>query len=453
MKKKRKFIFLLGFLCFSLTNLSAQETEEKFHHVIWENEINVNIQGNEITKTSNTGWNGGMFSKNKLNADSDGRIQHKVQDQSKYYMFGFSQEDKDAHYKSINYAWYVRPNYAYIYINGRYSLRLRGKVGETLELEKRENIILFKKDGVVVYEAEIETEEAKSFYVDVSIYKTGTFKFEVEATFEPHYTVSKWRSTEGLSISNNTITKDKSQGWNAGFFSEGKIPSKQDGFIEHEVINQSRYYMVGLSSENKSTSYKTINYAWYVRLGYAYIYKNGSYQARYKSGVGDLLRIERIGNTLYMMKNNVTMRKYDVDIEEDLHVDASLYQSGIYSIPIWASFPNPSASYAILKKKLDGGYAVFEGDVKFKFIQEYAVTSSATIDYNIYNWARQIVNSGILSLEYGVNWYSIPTNSAFINNQTYILEIEGNKGETYFLKFKYKTNRQWEDHEVELSDN
>ena len=274
MKKKTTLIFLMGFLCFNLAKVNAQEEiEEKLHHVIWENEIGVNIQGNEITKTISQGWNGGMFSKNKLNSNQNGRIEHKVQDQSKYYMFGLSMEDKDAHYKTINYAWYVRPGYAYIFMNGRYTQRLKGKIGEVLEIEKRENTILFKKDGVVVYEQEHEAEEGQPLFIDVSIYKTGTFEFEVNATFEPHYVVSKWRSMNGITVSGNTITKSGSTGWNADFFSEGKIAKEQDGFIEHKVVNQSRYYMVGLSSKNGNASYQTIDYAWYVRPGRAYIYK------------------------------------------------------------------------------------------------------------------------------------------------------------------------------------
>jgi hypothetical protein len=443
MKKKITFVFLLGFLCFNLAKVNAQETEEKLHHVIWENEIGVNIQGNEIAKTTSQGWNAGMFSRNKLSSNQNGRIEHKVQDQSKYYMFGLSTEDKNAHYNTINYAWYVRPSYAYIYINGRYTQRLGGKIGEVLEIEKEDNIILFKKDGVVVYKQEHESEEQKPFFVDVSIYKTGTFKFEVNATFEPHYIVNKWRSKEGVTISGSRITKTGSTGWNADFFSEGKISKEKDGFIEHEVINQSRYYMVGLSSKNENSSYKTINYAWYVRPGRAYIYRDGNYQGYYGSSVGDKLRIERIGSMLYMKMNNITMRTYTTEPEEELHIDASFYQAGTYDVPIEASFSNPISSYAILKKKLDGSCQVVDGDIKFKFIQEYAITTGLVLECKVYDWQRNMAIEEDLNPNYGVNWFSIPTDG-LSNNETYTLEFEGNKGQKYFLKFKYKNQSEWD---------
>lgn len=435
----------------SPTHLLGEGEGEPLHHVIWDNLEGVQVFGNSVTKTSETGWNAGMFSKNKLPAGDNGWIEFQVQSMENYYMVGLSRHDLSTHYVSIEYAWYVRPNGFYIYKGGQYNSFFEGEVGEVLQIEKEGEMILMKKNGVVVREFQIEG-EPEDYHIDVSIYEQGTFEFEVKATFEAKFNVNRFRTLTSLTNSGTTFSKSLGYGWNAGFFSEGKIAKNKDGFIEHKVVNQSKYYMVGLSDEDLSPHWNTIDYAWYVRPNKAYIYSDGRYQTVVTSYPGDILRIEKIGSTIYMMKNNITIRTFNCDAEADYHIDASFLHTGSYDVPLSASFPNPSSSYVILKKKLDGGRAIVNGDLKFKFIQEYAVTNTATINYKVYNWQRNAVLDSDLSLQYGVNWFTVPTN-ALNDDETYTLELEGNKGQKYYIKFKYQENQPWEEeHQEEPSE-
>jgi hypothetical protein len=417
---------------------------EALHHVIWDNLVNVSVIGTTVSKIGENGWNAGMFSVNKLSEGQFGTIEHRIAEPEMEYFFGLSREDANQSYQSIDYAWFVNREGAFIYLRGKYIEFMNARAGDVLQIEKMEGTIFFKKNNVPV--AEFPMEEETALHVDVSIKELGTFEFEVKATFEAQFSVNRWRTLTGVTYSEGIFTKDGALAWDAGFFSEGKITKGKDGFIEHQVMNQSRRYMVGLSDEDVDASYKTIDFAWFVKPGNAVIYKNGKYQTSLGSSVGDVLRIEKIGNTINMLKNNIVIRSYEADPDVDYHIDASLRHGNgsTYNIPLKASFPNPSTSYVILKKKLDGGRAIVTGDLKFKFIQEYAVSSTAKINYKVYNWQRNAVLNSNLSLQYGVNWFTVPTN-ALNNGETYILELEGNKEQKYYIKFKYQENQPWEE--------
>jgi RHS repeat-associated protein len=107
--------------------------------------------------------------------------------------------------------------------------------------------------------------------------------------------------TSGLTVANNTITKTGAAGWNEGLATLGSI--EKDGYIEY-VAKNTTFFMVGLSSSNADASYCSIKYAIYNEGTGIGVYEScgnkgnfGSYQ------VGDVFRIERIGDTIYYKRN------------------------------------------------------------------------------------------------------------------------------------------------------
>jgi hypothetical protein len=422
------------------------EEGKPLHPVIWENQVNVSVNGTTLTKMGEYGWNAGMFSVNRLPKGVSGQIEHRIPEGGKDYFIGLARKDIGQSYEAIDFAWLINPKGAFIYLNGKYIELIEAKAGDVLQIEKEENTILFKKNNVAI--AKFPFEEESDLFIDTSIKNAGTFEFTVKATFEAQFSLNRWRDMTGLTKTGNVFKKTLPNNWeNAGFFSEGKIAKDKDGFIEHEIAQTNKYYMIGLSEKDEDQHYKTINFAWYVRGNTGvWLFKDGRSQVKLESKIGDKLRIERVGNRINMLKNNVIVRAYEADNGVDLHVDASLYNGNgsTYNLPLKTSFPDPFSSYLILKKKLDGGTPTIDGDLKFKFIQEYAVSSTQKINYKVYNWQRNAVLDADLSLQYGVNWFSVPTN-ALTHNEIYVLEVVGNKGQTYYLKFKYKHTQSWEE--------
>lgn len=95
-------------------------------------------------------------------------------------------------------------------------------------------------------------------------------------------------------------------------------------------------------------------------------------------------------------------------------------------------------SYAVLKKKLDGGFHLtLNSMLYFKFDEEYN-DSNQQLTYNIYNDLHQLI-SGLpnLSVQYGDNRYSINCSSisGLITGNTYLLEVINEKNEKWYLRF------------------
>lgn len=133
--------------------------------------------------------------------------------------------------------------------------------------------------------------------------------------------------TSGISISGNTITKTGSDGWNEGLATQGVIYG--DGYVDFKTEGISKYYMAGLSDSNPNASSSSIDYAIYIRYNdEVYIYESGSskgVQTTYT--VGDIFRVERIGDKIYYKKNNETFYISQTTSSGKLLGDISMYHT------------------------------------------------------------------------------------------------------------------------------
>ena len=103
--------------------------------------------------------------------------------------------------------------------------------------------------------------------------------------------------------------------------------------------------------------------------------------------------------------------------------------------------PFPSYPYAELKSKLDAGATLLQDNtLRFKFNQEYQTTSSNTnISYTIHDWTRGTpISTGSFSTQHGLNWVEVNLPSGLNALEYYTLELEANKGQKYYLRFKPK---------------
>lgn len=109
--------------------------------------------------------------------------------------------------------------------------------------------------------------------------------------------------------------------------------------------------------------------------------------------------------------------------------------------------------YALLKKKLDGGYyQAPNGRLYFRFDEEYNDVGG-TLRFNIYSDLNVLVTSDALTtvtplwpVEYGDNRYRMNTldcdfsPSGALTNGFYILEVINDKNERWYLRFKQTTS-------------
>ncbi len=135
--------------------------------------------------------------------------------------------------------------------------------------------------------------------------------------------------TPGVSIVGNVITKTGADGWDAGLATQGTINA--DGYVEFTTSSETnKYYMIGLSKSNPNAHFTGINYAIYVRQSnYMYIYELGSSKGNFGTfKTGDILRVERIGNTIHYKKNGETFYTSTTKSSGPLLGDISMYHTG-----------------------------------------------------------------------------------------------------------------------------
>ena len=110
--------------------------------------------------------------------------------------------------------------------------------------------------------------------------------------------------TSGISLTNDIISKTSSSGWNTGLATIGKIEG--NGYASFSPTSTNKWYMVGLSSDNTNASYYTIDFAAYIGGSLLHVYESGSYKGNFGTfSVGDVIKVERIGNKIYYKKNDV----------------------------------------------------------------------------------------------------------------------------------------------------
>ncbi|MEL6866076.1 MAG: hypothetical protein AAFP19_16735, partial [Bacteroidota bacterium] len=105
------------------------------------------------------------------------------------------------------------------------------------------------------------------------------------------------------------------------------------------------------------------------------------------------------------------------------------------------SFPNKLATgYASIRKALDGSYALAKTNkLRFTYMEGYATSPSDQIKCQVFDSDRAIKIDVNMPNTYGVNWKTLAIPSGVLTtDEFYVLEVTGaNKGEVYYLRFKY----------------
>jgi len=160
-------------------------------------------------------------------------------------------------------------------------------------------------------------------------YQQGTDPTVANAPPPPVTIAVTWTDLVGVSVAaDGSLTKTAANAWgNAGAASIGTIPG--DGAVEFTVGSISPYYMLGLSNGNASATYQSIGYAIYLYNTTLYVYENGVPRGTFGNYAnGDILRVERIGNTVNYLRNGNIFYTSTITSSGNLVVDSSLYTYG-----------------------------------------------------------------------------------------------------------------------------
>lgn len=106
----------------------------------------------------------------------------------------------------------------------------------------------------------------------------------------------------------------------------------------------------------------------------------------------------------------------------------------------------PNYSYAILKRKLDGGYYLMKDNVlRIKYEEEYSITTGSVLSYKLYKFGsngKELFSSNSTGpsavIKHGPNYLelSFGFGANGIRNGFYILEVTNNKDEKWYLRIQ-----------------
>lgn len=155
---------------------------------------------------------------------------------------------------------------------------------------------------------------------------------------------------------------------------------------------------------------------------------------------------------------NLTSKSVEYIAEDEVILEDGFYMTGTStsSSNYFLARILPSVGHAELKEKLDGSFCGTNGHaIYFKYIEKY---NEGVLKYQVYDYQRNEmipvatrsvdvnVNGFLLTKTLGTNFYKLDLTKAtgFVGTNEldsyYLLEVENDKGDKYFLRFKYLTN-------------
>lgn len=139
-----------------------------------------------------------------------------------------------------------------------------------------------------------------------------------------------WRDRIGVSISASAITKTgTANGWNAGTASVRALSASTNGYIEITVSEITSTRMIAFSRGNENTDYTTMDFTLYVNQGTVYAYERSTNRgSKGTVVVGDVLRLDRTGTTIRILKNGTQLYAFPTASSTALYADCSLNSLG-----------------------------------------------------------------------------------------------------------------------------
>lgn len=292
--------------------------------------VNVTVEGNVISRTSTAaGWNAGLATTGEITGD--GFVSFKT-NANQHFMAGLSSDNSSASFSTIDYAIFVSPTnhgtggkQIKIYENGTFKgIRTNYYGGETFSVERENNRIFYKKNGIVFYES-LTTSTAK-LIGDVSIGNPSSqiLDFKISSLFTD---IVGLDVVSDATDSNRIMKNTGINGWNSGLATTNFIGG--NGKLTY-AVESAKNTMVGLSETNPNAHFNTIKYAIYTRSNYTIgIYEQGTYKGNFGHySLGDEFSVERKNNSISYYKNGVLLYESSLNSTAPLFGDISMHEVG-----------------------------------------------------------------------------------------------------------------------------
>lgn len=137
-----------------------------------------------------------------------------------------------------------------------------------------------------------------------------------------------WTNLTNAQVQGNELVGTNTSSWGGGASSTQVLPANTDGWVEYTITQTTSFFMVGLSDQDISTHYSTLDYAFYVYGTSLYIYEG--YNPVWTSGnshLGDRLRIERVGSKVHFKRNGFIVYTSATPSTSSLVMDVSFFQN------------------------------------------------------------------------------------------------------------------------------
>lgn len=224
-----------------------------------------------------------------------------------------------------------------------------------------------------------------------------------------------------------------------------RLQANEDGYaeftIDHVTSNGANVNLtISLTNEDDTTE------IYGLRLDNGQVYAGTSSTAIDTYTDQDLFRIERCQDKILYYKGST---KYTLEDSVLPSIRLVAHAAIVTATPgstgtlprLVMTFPHnlTTLNFIALRKQLDGSYIQSNRQkLKFTYVEQYARDAGATINCRIYDWQRQLRHNVNLPNVYGVNWQVLTLPSNLTLDEYYVLEVGGaNKGERYYLRFKY----------------
>lgn len=226
------------------------------------------------------------------------------------------------------------------------------------------------------------------FYPSILFLFISTTQFTLNAQT---YLV-EWESAINLNFVGDSISTTVEGFDNSFGESKNVLPSGQDGWVEFTVVSPNRDYFVGLSVPDREPSYLNIESAVYDRSPtHIQAYEDGAERTLTSESfvTGDIIRIERVGSTVYYKRNGTTLGT-NAASTGDLVINISFRFENGYIRNLVASFPPPDGGTPTDDCEIDptagtlGLHIGSDGTVKvdnFLYAREILVTMCPFPDY------------------------------------------------------------------------
>jgi RHS repeat-associated protein len=338
--------------------LAQQICAAQTYDVVWVDAVGATASATTLTKTAIDGWgNSGAASLHQLPANSDGWIEYTVTTTTQRRAFGFSDNNTNEEFFSIDYDFYLgNDSKVYVKLNGTQIQVADMVTGDVLRLERTGSNIYFKLNGTAIHT--VTSAYTGAMIIDAALYNNGAVLENIKASFgTPSFHPIVWTTLTGVAINGTSITKTRSDNYGTGAaFTAAGIAAGINGYVEATAAETNKTRMIGLASSNVDNS---TNIAFAIQLknnGDLHAFENGIQVASLGTyATGTVVKIAREGTQIKYYANNTLKFTSTQTSASVLYVDVAFNHSlaSLQNIKLCSGNVPDQEEYQALKQLYD----------------------------------------------------------------------------------------------------